>query len=70
MWVLILLFVIKVDHPYVEDYEELGSNRNILGWLAALMFAATAALAFSAHSGSEMYDLLGSAKSGGRHRRV
>ena len=38
MWVLILLFVIKIDHPYVPDNEEHGKTRTFLGMFAALMF--------------------------------
>ena len=38
MWVLILLFVIKIDHPYVDDYMDLGRARTILGLFAVLMF--------------------------------
>lgn len=38
MWVLILLFVIKVDHPQVEQFEELGAGRIALGVFAGVMF--------------------------------
>ena len=38
MWVLILLFVIKVDHPQIEQYEELGVGRFALGIFAGVMF--------------------------------
>jgi membrane-associated protease RseP (regulator of RpoE activity) len=37
-WALILYFVIKVKHPPVYYFEELGTGRKILGYLAILIF--------------------------------
>ncbi len=36
-WAMILYFVIKVDHPPINDPSELDSNRMMLGWLSYLM---------------------------------
>ncbi len=38
LWSLIILFVIKVDHPQVDEYQELDTRRRALGFFAFLMF--------------------------------
>lgn len=37
-WALVILILIKVDHPPIEDAEELSPGRTVLGWFALLMF--------------------------------
>jgi membrane-associated protease RseP (regulator of RpoE activity) len=37
-WALMILFIIKVDHPHVEDFAPLDRKRRILGWAAWLIF--------------------------------
>jgi membrane-associated protease RseP (regulator of RpoE activity) len=36
-WALVLFFVIKLDHPPVEDDTPLDSTRMMIGWIAALI---------------------------------
>lgn len=37
-WALLILFVVKVDHPPVDDMEPLSPGRRMLGWFAWVMF--------------------------------
>jgi membrane-associated protease RseP (regulator of RpoE activity) len=37
-WAVLILFVVKVDHPPVEDNEILDPRRRLIGWSAWLMF--------------------------------
>ncbi|MFA7228634.1 MAG: site-2 protease family protein, partial [Melioribacteraceae bacterium] len=37
-WSAILYFIIKVKHPPVYYFEELGTGRKILGYIAILIF--------------------------------
>lgn len=36
-WAMILFFVIKVDHPQINDSTQLDSNRKLLGWLSIII---------------------------------
>jgi membrane-associated protease RseP (regulator of RpoE activity) len=37
-WALILFFVIKIKHPPVDQFEELGFGRKVVGYFAILVF--------------------------------
>ncbi len=38
IWALIALYVVKLNHPPVEDETEIDSNRKIIGWLCICIF--------------------------------
>jgi len=38
LWVVILYFLIKLDHPKIADDNQISNNRKILGWLIFVIF--------------------------------
>ena len=41
IWSAILFFIIKIDHPVVDDPSDIGLGRKILGWITFVIFLIT-----------------------------
>ena len=41
VWAMLIFFVIKVDHPPINDPEPLGLNRKLWGLFALFMFVSS-----------------------------
>ena len=41
LWAAILFFLIKLDHPQVQEYSELDPTRKLLGWFTFVVFLLT-----------------------------